>query len=66
MTRNIANEAQNIDRIVRTIIMHEIRERDDREFFQNHGRVMDTLRINLGEINVKEASAIVAKQLREL
>lgn len=66
MTRIIANEAQNIDRIVRTIIMHEVRERDDRDFYQNHGRVMDTLRLNLGEFNLKEASAIVAKQLQEL
>lgn len=52
-----------LNRIVRTIIMHEVREKD---FFQNHGRVMDTLRLNLGEFNVKQASAIISKQLQEL
>ncbi len=52
-----------LNRIVRTIIMHEVREKD---FFQNHGRVMDTLRLNLGEFNVKQASAIISKQLQDL
>ncbi|MNC66130.1 hypothetical protein D3C81_1566610 [compost metagenome] len=62
MTRAIANEAQ-IDRIVRTIIMHEVRERD---FYQNHGRVMDTLKLNLESFNPSVASAIITKQLQEL
>ena len=62
MTRAIANEAQ-IDRIVRTIIMHEVREQD---FYQNHGRVMDTLKLNLENFNPAQASAIITKQLQEL
>lgn len=62
MTRAIANEAQ-IDRIVRTIIMHEVREQD---FYQNHGRVMDTLKLNLESFNPSVASAIITKQLQEL
>lgn len=56
------NEAQ-IDRMVRTIIMHEVRERD---FYQNHGRVMDTLKLNLENFNPSVASAIITKQLQEL
>lgn len=62
MTRATTNEAQ-IDRIVRTIIMHEVRDRD---FYQNHGRVMDTLKLNLGTFNPSVASAIITKQLQEL
>lgn len=61
MTRAIANEAQ-IDRIVRTIIMHEVRSRD---FYQNHGQVMDALKLNLDTFNPSMASEIITKRLQE-
>lgn len=56
--------AQNLDlnRIVRTIVMHEGRTRD---FYQDFGRVMDTLKCNYGEKAITPATRQVVQRMLE-
>lgn len=61
MARVSFNDEQ-MTRIVRTIVMHEGRSRD---FHQDYGRVMDTLKFNYGEQAITPATRKAVQSVLE-